>query len=122
MPVMPEAASTTADPTARSAHLFAFSDVARIIGAAVVAGAAIGYLVADYDRETMTNLAPIFASAAVAARRLMISAAGWGGHIDRVEARLDRIETTLAGQLDTELVGYNRGYLDCLKQRTSRSR
>lgn len=120
----PESPSPTTDPTtsaARPIRLFSLGEVLPIVVTAAVAGIAVGYLLAQWNDQTVEILARIVASVALVTVIVMIFEARRRRHIDRVVERLDRIEARLAAQYDAELVGYNRGYTDCLKDRSHKA-
>jgi uncharacterized membrane protein YfcA len=118
-----EADPPTTDPDQRPkrpkrpVQLFTTGEVMRIIAAAVLAGLAIGYLLARWDGDTLEVLARIFGIVAMLAVLQMIFEARRRRHIMQVRDRLDRIEEKLDSHFDAELVGFNRGYLTCLKDR-----
>lgn len=82
-------------PATRPAPSFSLGEVGRIIGVATVAGAALGYLVAGYDGDTLEVLARIFGSVAMTIVVFMIFEARRRCRIDRVDARLDQLDARL---------------------------
>lgn len=109
-----EAATTTTDqaPTTRRLHLFSLGEVVRILAAAGIAGIAVGYLLQHHDSDSWKSVARILGAVAMTAVLLMIFDARRRFNIEDVRERLDRIEKRLGDQLDAELRGYARAYLD----------
>jgi hypothetical protein len=96
----------------RHAKLFGLGEVIRIIGTALVAGAGVGYLLANYDAGTLGILARIASSVALVTVVLMVFEARRRCHIDKLGKRLDRIEALLDNGLERQRQW--RAYADVL--------
>jgi uncharacterized membrane protein YfcA len=89
-------------PAPQPVHLFSLGEVFRIIAVTVLAGVAIGYLLANYNDQTPEILARILGAVALTTVVYMIFEGRRRARIDRVDERLDRIERLLDDRLERQ--------------------